>query len=163
VDANEVLRRAQAGDQVAARILQNAIQHDRRLLDTIGDLAVQARVAAIGITAHGNAAVTEAITAKVKELQSALLGKSESALDRLLVDRVLVTWLHVYHADMVAAQSTNVSVPQAEYQERRQERAQRQHLAAIRTLAQVRRLGVALQINIGAQQVNVVDGEIVDG
>jgi hypothetical protein len=161
VDLSEVVRRAQTGDQDATRTLLNAMQRDRWVVDIIGDLGIQARLAAVELVAKGNTAIDRAIRTKMKELQRELLGPSDSALERLLVDRVLVTWLHANQADMLAARNTNVAVQQAECFERRQGRAQRRHLAALRTLAVVRRLRVPLQINIGAQQVNVVEGEIV--
>jgi hypothetical protein len=48
----------------------------------------------------------------------------------------------------------DLSLRQAEYYKQRLSKAQAHYLAAIRTLAQVRRLGVpAVQINVAEQQV----------
>jgi hypothetical protein len=48
----------------------------------------------------------------------------------------------------------NLSLRQAEFCQQRLSKAQARYLSAIRTLAQVRRLGVpAVQVNIGQQQV----------
>ena len=48
----------------------------------------------------------------------------------------------------------DLSLRQAEYYEQRLRKAQARYLAAIRPLAQVRRLGgPAVQVNIGQQQV----------
>ena len=49
------------------------------------------------------------------------------------------------------------TVKQSEFFQRRQDRAHRRYLSAIRTLAQVRRLLLPpVQVNIGAQQVNAM-------
>jgi hypothetical protein len=68
-------------------------------------------------------------------------------------------WLNVYYIDALYGKRLNdVTCAEGEYFQRRQERAHRQYLSAIRTLAQVQRLLVpAVQVNIGAQQVNVAN------
>jgi hypothetical protein len=49
-----------------------------------------------------------------------------------------------------------LTLRQAEFHQKRITMAHNRYLSAIRTLAQVRRLGVpAVQVNIGEQQVNV--------
>ena len=50
----------------------------------------------------------------------------------------------------------DLTLGQAEFHQKRITKAHNRYLSAIRTLAQVRRLGVpAVQVNIGEQQVNV--------
>ena len=64
-----------------------------------------------------------------------------------------------HYWDLVAAQSNESTLRQREYLQRSQERAQRQYLSAIRSLATVRRLQLptAVQVNIGGPHVNVLD------
>jgi hypothetical protein len=77
-------------------------------------------------------------------------------LETLLIGRVVTCWLQLHYWDVLAAQSTESTLRQRDYLQRSQERAQRQYLSAIRSLAAVRRLLLpAVQVNIGAQQVNV--------
>jgi len=80
-------------------------------------------------------------------------------LERLLGERVAACWLNVYYIETLYAERLNhLTAEQGEYFQRRQERAHRLYLSAIRTLAQVRRLlAPAVQVNIGAQQVNVAN------
>jgi hypothetical protein len=47
-------------------------------------------------------------------------------------------------------------VSQGEYYQKRLDRAHRRHLSAIRTLAQIRKLAPAVQINIAEKQINTV-------
>jgi hypothetical protein len=65
-------------------------------------------------------------------------------------------WLQLYYTECIYVQSLEASltIRQAEFHQQRISKAQARYLAAIRTLAQVRRLGVpAVQVNIGHQQV----------
>jgi hypothetical protein len=100
----------------------------------------------------------ESLTKKLATLKEELGGMTP--LERLLGERVAACWLNVYYIDALYAERLNyVTAEQGEYFQRRQERAQRLYLSAIRTLAQVRRLLVpVVQVNIGAQQVNVANG-----
>jgi len=136
--------------------LRQFLETRPELWNAIGDLAEQAKLSAMHLLTSGNAVLHEALSRKLTELRAELAGTTPSVLERLLVERVLICWLFVHHADMVAARRTDVSPAQAEYHQRRQDHAQRRYLAAIRTLACVRRLPLpAIQVNIGAQQVNV--------
>jgi hypothetical protein len=94
---------------------------------------------------------------KLTALKAELGGKTP--LEKLLAERVVAGWLNVYYIDALYAERLNdVTAEQSEYFQRRQERAHRLYLSAIRTLAQVRRLLVpAVQVNIGAQQLNVAN------
>ena len=46
------------------------------------------------------------------------------------------------------------TLTQANYYQKRLDRAHVRHLSAIRTLAQIRKMGPAVQINIAQQQIN---------
>ena len=86
-----------------------------------------------------------------------LSGPEPSPLERLLVERIVMCWLHLYYAEAIYIQSmSELTLRQAEFHQKRITLAHNRYLSAIRTLAQVRRLGVpAVQVNIGEQQVNV--------
>jgi hypothetical protein len=96
-----------------------------------------------------------AIARKYAALTKELAGPQPSPLERLLVERIVICWLQLYYADTLYAQHMeDLSFQQAEFHQQRISKAQARYLAAIRTLAQVRRLGVpAVQVNIGQQQV----------
>ncbi len=76
---------------------------------------------------------------------------------RLLVERVVACWFHLNHMDMLYAErlggKEGMTWPTDEGYQRRIERAQRRYLAAIKALAQLRRLAVpVVQVNIARQQ-----------
>ncbi|WP_439624847.1 hypothetical protein [Gemmata sp.] len=79
-------------------------------------------------------------------------------MERLLVERVAACWLQVQDADIRAAQATNASFRQADYNQRRMDAAHKRYLSALKTLALVRKFaGPALQINLARKQINVVN------
>jgi hypothetical protein len=105
-----------------------------------------------------NLAFREAIKRKRAALREELEGPTPSPTERLLVDRVVACWLQVQEADLRYAQAGNCSFAQADYHLKRQDRAHRRFLSAMKTLATIRKLGLpVLQVNIGENQVNVAN------
>lgn len=105
----------------------------------------------------GDAVAREAIEKKLTALRSQIAGPSPSPLEVLLVDRIVICWLQMAHADALCAQRIGRGSPAMEEQrERRQDRIHRRFLSAFKALAQVRRLlGPSVQVNIAQEQVNV--------
>jgi hypothetical protein len=94
---------------------------------------------------------------------AARLGRQDQgtpALERLLIDQVLVSWLHLYYVHMayMGVIQEGLTMAQGNYWEKRLSRAQGRYLKAIETLARVRRLTrpEAVQVNIATQQINTV-------
>ena len=48
----------------------------------------------------------------------------------------------------------NEVMSQGDYRQKRLDRSHRRHLSAVRTLAQIRKMGPAVQINIAEKQIN---------
>ena len=100
----------------------------------------------------------DGIQRELEALKERLAGPQCSPLEELLVERVAACWLQVqwadYRGENVAKE--DLTFAQADYRQRRQDRAHRRLLSAIKTLATVRKLALpALQVNIADQQVNV--------
>jgi hypothetical protein len=78
-----------------------------------------------------------------------------SALECLLAERVVATWLQVQVIEGLHAVGMKGETPiQDDHLQKRLDQAHRRHLSAIRTLAQIRKLGPAVQINIAEKQIN---------
>ncbi len=154
-DILTLVRHAEAGDRGAITALRSLMNRTPGAWERAGNLAIRAENALIDVAAGKDEILREALTKKLAALKEELGGAAP--LERLLVERVVSCWLNVYYIDALYAERLNdVTAEQGEYFQRRQERAHRLYLSAIRTLAQVRRLLVpAVQVNIGAQQVNV--------
>jgi hypothetical protein len=151
-----LMRKAEKGDRTVLPALQEEFDNYPALWQELGDLARTARDSLIRCLAgEKNAAMQEVYDRKLTAMQQELAGPTTSPLERLLVERIVLCWLHLYYAEALYAQNMqDLSLRQAAFYQQRLSKAQARYLSAIRTLAQVRRLGVpAVQVNIGQQQV----------
>jgi hypothetical protein len=155
-EVKKLLRKAEKGDKTVLPILRTWMDQTPGYWEEMGDLAHTARASLIrSLSGDKNLVVQEAHARKCAALTAELAGPQPSPLERLLVERIVLCWLHLHYTETLYVQNThNFSLRQAEYYEQRLSKAQARYLSAIRTLAQVRRLGVpAVQVNIGQQQV----------
>ena len=123
----------------------------------IGNLAGHAQTALIRAIAAENTVVAEAIARQAAELRRGLAGAEPSPLEWLVVGRVVACWLQLHYAEARYAQNLGkLTMEQGEYHQLTIDRAQKRYLAAIKALAQVRRLLTpAVQVNIADQQINI--------
>ena len=138
-----LLERAERGDRSTLRALEMLLDATPEVWRAYGDLARVAEDAWVELVAGPNLLLKESLRRKLAELKSELLsGRAASPLEQLLVERVGAGWLQTAYADAAAAQAREkpLDLAQLEQQQRRQERAQKGYLAAIRTLATVRKL-----------------------
>jgi hypothetical protein len=128
---------ARAGDAAAAASLP-AVLASRGLVDRLGDLGAHAARLLVRRAAGGDPVLTAALTAKARELREALEGDRPTALERLLVRRVVNSWLlaHAVECELAAADDARA----ADAFERLLGRVQRRLTGAAGELARVRRL-----------------------
>jgi hypothetical protein len=154
--------RAQEGDETALPALREVLQ-DPTVVNLLGgDLAAQAQLAIIDkLTGKTNLLFKESLRQKVRLLRAELAGPNPMPLERLLVEQVVACWLHLYHLEAIYASKNGMSPELGRYYQRSITSAQRRYLAAIKTLALIRKLAVpVLQLNIAKQQVNVAGPSI---
>jgi hypothetical protein len=158
-EANQLLARAHGGDKTVLPVLRRLLNESPGLWNELGNIAMQARRSWIELAAGNDEVMKEALWRQLSDRTLDLSGPAPSPLERLVIGRVVMCWLQLHYWDLLAAQSNESTLRQREYLQRSQERAQRQYLSAIRTLATVRRLQLpaAVQVNIGGQHVNVLD------
>jgi hypothetical protein len=121
-----------------------------------GDLAKQSQLALINKLSGPNLVFQESLPRKLDLMREELSGPNPTALERLLVERIATCWLHLYLLETSYAQSQNASMDLGNYYQRSLSAAQKRYLAAIKTLAVVRKLAVpVLQVNIAKKQINV--------
>jgi hypothetical protein len=154
-EVKKLLRKAEKGDTTVLPALRTWMDRTPGYWETVGDLAQTARQSLIQTISGDNLLAQEAYDRKCAALTKELAGPQPSPLERLLVERIVLCWLHLYSTEALYAQhKQDLSLRQAEFHQQRLSKAQARYLSAIRTLAQVRRLGVpAVQVNIGGQQV----------
>lgn len=144
----------------ARKMLDEFLNSDPTLWHYAGDLVEQAARHLISKTAS-TYAIKASMTKGWEQLQIDLVRPSDGVLEGLLVQQVVVAWLYLSYVEYQYAAMTTLegmTIQRAEYWERRLSAAQRRYLRATETLARVRRLQLpAVQVNIGAQQVNQVN------
>ena len=135
--------------------LKKALEENPDLWRRAGDLANLAKAQIID-----HATKTKAVEASIKHglktMKKDLGYEDASPLERLLIEQITLGWLH-YHTTQWGHESTlhgGTSFRNAAYWERRLNGAHRRYLRAVETLARVRKMGPAVQINIAEKQVN---------
>jgi hypothetical protein len=84
----------------------------------------------------------EALRLKVGRLQAELAGDDPSPIDRVLAERVSVCYMDTYYSDQLSQSNDDVGL--AAFLQARQDRAQRRYVAAIRSLAECRRVEASI-------------------
>jgi hypothetical protein len=103
-----------------------------------------------------NPAISEATEAMLHQLIKDLEGSDPTPIERLLAERAAFCWFTVNTYETSYNRSKDLTIRQAEFQVRKIDSAHKRFLSAVATLARVRKLALpALQVNIGASQVNV--------
>lgn len=140
---DQLIERAQDGDLSALPDLRRWLVQEPALWQQCGDLAKHAELAWLRLVAGKNLVLQESMPRKLAEMKSKLGGAEPTALERLLVERIVICWLQVHHADVEAASGQRASAAHpatAEQLRKRIASAQRFYLQAIKQLALVRKL-----------------------
>jgi hypothetical protein len=150
-----VVRRAEKGDESAVPELQQLLACPEGVMALGGDLARRAEETLLAAFCGKNLCVREAVTRKMADLRAELCGPNSSPVERLVAERAVACWLHLYHAEYAYASKETMSLELAQHYQKCIDRAHRRYLSALKALADVRKLGVTLQLNIARKQVNV--------
>ena len=151
------LARAHKGDKAVLPVLREWLDESAMLVPLLSSGCLDAEGSLIRATFAQDLVAQEVIPRTLERMRQDLAGSNPSPLEKLLVERIVMCWLQVQHADMMYSYHCGtLSLEQGDYFQRRQDRAHRRYLQAIKTLAEVRRLLIPnVQVNIGDQQVNV--------
>jgi hypothetical protein len=148
--------RAQKGDKTALPALRELLKVPAVVDMLGGNLAKQAQLTLINKFGGQNLLFRESLTRKLDLLRDELVGPNPTPLERLLVERLVACWLHLHHLEAIYSGKEGMSLDLGSYYQRSITSAQKRYLAAIKTLALVRKLAVpVLQVNIGRKQVNM--------
>jgi hypothetical protein len=156
----QLLKRAEAGDESVRDQIRELLIVCPEFAESLGGDLEEAteRILATAV-AGDNMAFREAIKLKMETLRRDLAGPAATPLESLLVDRIVMCWLQVQTADIAQAKGEAPTSGFATFQLRRQDSANRRYLAAIRSLATVRKMALpALQVNVGQHQTNIAGG-----
>jgi hypothetical protein len=152
------------------RALRAMLEEHPQLWRVAGDLAY---TAILNIVAKLDAGplVTESLKHSWIARKDELGYSSAPPLERLLIEQVVIWWLHLHIVEIEYTRAMNDPIPAASaaHWEKRLSAAQRRYLRACESLARIRKLArttPALQVNIathGGQQVNLLDADHAPG
>jgi hypothetical protein len=153
----DLTEKAQNGDEEAAlrmrEILDGSPDLAWRLIKGPGKLAESAMIDQF--TRDEDLATKEFLKHQLDSMRIEVAGDAASPLERLVAERVVATWLEVnLFSGLYAAGMKSGTLSQDEHRQKRLDRAHQRHLSAVRALAQIRKMGPAVQINIGKKQIN---------
>jgi hypothetical protein len=168
---SRVLLNAEMGAAHSLPLLRTLIDEEERWLawrvkSDISEAALEARLERAAeyetggddlTTASGrrvrasNLAKKELLRRQVERLRDALAGEKATLIEYLLGERAALCWIDVHCCDLdVIAAERGGQTSRASYHDRRRDRAHRRYLAALRSLASVRRQCLAaIQVNVG--------------
>ena len=156
--ANEIekpttLQRIVAGDKTALVEFRKLLRDKPEIVESYASKprdVLLARIASItkGIAVGAPSIYKEALTAKMDLLRAELSGTQPSAIERLLIERIITCWLQTFDADFQSALRGECTIEQALYDQRRQDQSHKRLLSALKTLAVVRRSGLPIKIDL---------------
>lgn len=159
-DYGEIIDRAEAGDRSVLPRLREILERFPDIAEELGNLTEMARSALRSRFKRDSLLLGEVLEAEEAALSAEIVGPNPTVLERLLSDQIVLCWQHLRYLEISYGQTHGYTFREGEYYQRCLDRAQRRYLSAIKTLAQIRKLGLpAMQVNIataGGKQVNVV-------
>jgi hypothetical protein len=157
-DFDTLMKKVNAGDESAADLVVQYARKDPVLADALVRGASTQAYTWLNY-ATSNSFSHYVLEERAKTTRRDLLGEHPTPLERLLVERIVICWLQVQIAESkyIAVMKGDTTFARARFYEDLMDRAQRRYLAAIKTLAQVRRLQLPAvgQLNVAQNQVNV--------
>jgi hypothetical protein len=153
----ELVKKAEKGDKEGLPEIRKILKESPKLAWRIMDYGKLAEWHFVErMTKDKDFASKELLKRQLAAMREEVAGEDPSPLERLLAERVVATWLQIqlFEGLYAAGMYKSMSVNQGSYQQKRLDRAHRNHLSAIRMLAQIRKLGPAVQINIAEKQIN---------
>ena len=139
-DLRELVLRAESGDAAVLLALRQHLESQPQIWQQYADFAGALIERWIQQLSFGNPLIAESLALKVDSMKTELGGTHPTALERLLIERVVICWLQRQQVDGFASQLEKLPKQVGALVLQRQKHARRQFLRAIRTLATVKRL-----------------------
>ena len=153
VDLWELVFLANEGEEAAIAKLREELRGKNAdaLLSICGDLAFQAEKSILSVYLGEQIGSRLLMQEKLTRMRAEFGWDGAPKLERVLIERIVQTWLSLNFAEISNAQATGCSIAQSKFNQERIDRAQQRHLSAIKTLAVVRKMALPLRVEIKAE------------
>lgn len=132
---------ARRGNPQCLQQLRKALDEDPGLWRTFGNLTLQAQESWLRLVAGKNLHLLESLRRHFNAMRDSLSGTNASPLERVLADRIVICSLQAAYFDAIEGQNPGGQNARLDkYRAQRHDQANRQLLAAAKTLATVRQL-----------------------
>ena len=149
-----LIDRAQEGDKEALPVLRKVLDEEPRIARFV-NLARDVERSIVKKISGDDVFTQEALPRNLKAMRKDVAGENPSPLERLLAERITVCWLELQYFEAIYAQNIGkLTMAQGDHHQRRIDKAHRRYLSSIKALAQIRKMGPAVQINIAEKQIN---------
>jgi hypothetical protein len=105
-----------------------------------GDLAKHTEIKWLDLIAGNDACVRESVARTSRELKGELLAAGDSPLERLLIDRIILSQLIVSFFDTALAVAIEAPESRIRFLQQQLSMAQKRHVGAVRAIAEIRKL-----------------------
>jgi len=139
-----LLDRANHGDPAALPYLRSLLESQEYVDTFCGNMALEVQEALVQRHSRASVIVREALLRQLQIMRNELGGSYPEPLERLLVDRVVLCWLHLHLLEVECARNGPEAQELGACYHEQLDRAQRRYLAAIKTLAVVCKSGAAM-------------------
>ena len=159
-ETSELITMSSQGDEAACKVLYARMEANGTVDTFVESLTQTAYM--VRQQRHKNPVVNEAFRRKMKQMREDLGAKTGTALEKLLIERIVLCWDHLNDMELryTKQMAESMSLEKAVYVQKSLDRAEARYQAAIKSLAVVRRLQIpAVQVNIGEKQINVIQGK----
>jgi hypothetical protein len=139
---SDLVARAKEGDPAALPEIRSVLDEHPEIWEYYGNLSPHVQNKWLDLLAGDDAVVRESVARRLETLRVEILAEvGISPLKQLLADRILVSWLQATYFDSALALAAKAApTVQVRFLWQQVERSQRQHAAAVKALADVRRL-----------------------
>lgn len=157
-DLRALLDQAETGDAAALTALKVRMRDDPELAAGLGGELANRVKNRIATKAGGknNQIAQAALLRCAQRVRDDAAGPNPSALEALLADRVAITWMDLHRCEVLREVQDNRTW--IEFYDRLAHRAHARYVAALKALAQIRRLGINVTINVAHNQAIVNGG-----
>lgn len=131
--------RVESGDGSALPAIRATLERPG-LAEETGNLAKEALDLLMASACGQDVARKQGLTRKLEEMRVELLGPDPTAIERLLVERILACWIYLHYLEVMQTKYEPAPLIAGVFFQRLLSAAHKRYLAALKALAVVRRL-----------------------
>jgi hypothetical protein len=136
---DDLIKLANAGDRTAIETLAKLLDDHPQLWEQVGDLAKNSEMLLILKIAGEDRFTRDSIERHVKAMRESMTSSKATAMEKLLIDQIVVTWLQMQWVNVQFPTAGDADVPAGRFILQQRESAQRMFIAAQNALATFRK------------------------